>query len=92
MMKMLVLLAVAALASAAAAQAPDKRPRDPAAADAPVPPLRWQSPLAGFRALGDDKSIPWRQANDNVTAIGGWRAYAREAQQPAPAAQPAAKP
>lgn len=25
---------------------------------------------------------PWREANDNVGRIGGWRFYAREAQQP----------
>jgi hypothetical protein len=89
-MKKLVLLAAAALAGTAAAQ--DKRSRDPVPADAPVPPLRYQSPLAGFRPMGEDKSIAWRQANHTVATIGGWRTYAREAQQPAPAPQPAAKP
>jgi hypothetical protein len=32
--------------------------------------------------------VPWAQANETVNRIGGWRAYAREAQTPEPAAAP----
>lgn len=77
-----------AAASAASAEAPPAR-RDPTLAAAPVPPLTYKSPFAGFRALGEDKPIPWRQANDTAAAVGGWRAYAREAQAQAPAASAA---
>lgn len=59
---------------------------DPLDPQARVPAATHQSPLAGYRRLGDDKPLPWREANDTVTRIGGWRAYAREAQQPEPAA------
>jgi hypothetical protein len=97
-MKTLLFLGAWLLAAAAsAAEAPPPR-RDPLLATTPVPPLTYKSPFAGFRAL-DDKTIPWRQANETANAAGGWRAYAREAQAPAPAAsavqpqpQPQAKP
>ena len=72
---------------------------DPLDAQASVPASGYRSPLAQYRRLGDDPPVAWREANDTVTRIGGWRAYAREAQQPdaAPAAKPvenapAAKP
>jgi len=67
----------------APAVAADAAPPDPALAVAPVPALRYQSALAGYRPLADDKSIPWRRANDAAAAVGGWRFYAREARQPA---------
>ena len=82
------LAAAAAVAPYSAAQpaAPD-----PASASAPVPPVKYSSLLAGYRPFGDAKPTPWREANDTVTRIGGWRVYAREAQQPdAASAAPAA--
>ena len=57
---------------------------DPTDAQSAVAPLKYQSPFRDYRVLGDDKRIPWKDANDEVARIGGWRAYAREAQQPAP--------
>lgn len=45
-------------------------------------PAPYRSALEGYQAFGDDKPIPWKEANDTVGKIGGWRAYAREAQQP----------
>ena len=65
---------------------------DPLDPKANVPPLTYQSPFAQYRMLGDEKPVSWRDANDTVTRIGGWRVYAREAQQPdaAPTAKPAA--
>jgi hypothetical protein len=69
----------------AQAQAADKAARpDPLDADAPVPALRYATSLPGTRRPGDDKPVSWREANDTVTRIGGWRVYAREAQQPDP--------
>ena len=63
---------------------------DPLDAKASIPALAYASPFSQYRRPGDEKLISWRDANDTVARIGGWRAYAREAQQPEPA--PAAKP
>ena len=61
--------------------APAVRP-DPLDAKASVPALTYSSSFSRFRGLGDDKPVSWREANDAVAHIGGWRVYAREAQQP----------
>ncbi len=72
---------------------------DPLDAKTGVPALRYESSFSQYRRLGDEKPVSWREANDTVTRIGGWRVYAREAQQPDPVpgpkptdATPAAKP
>lgn len=52
---------------------------DPADANTVTPPTTYQSPFADYRPLGEDKNTPWKDANDTVGKIGGWRAYAREA-------------
>lgn len=59
---------------------------DPTRANVPVPPALHRSAFAGYRRQADAAPIAWRDANDNVAQIGGWRAYAREAAAPAPAA------
>ncbi|MGL6111140.1 MAG: hypothetical protein ACRC2B_13685 [Rubrivivax sp.] len=64
-------------ASAATAARPD-----PLNAQARVPALSYESSFARYRRLSDDKALSWRDANDTVMRIGGWRAYAREAQDP----------
>jgi len=60
---------------------PTARP-DPLDAKASVPPLSYRSSFSRYRGLSDDKTVSWREANDAVARIGGWRVYAREAQQP----------
>lgn len=50
-----------------------------------MPAVTHSSALSSYRRLGDDKRIDWKEANEAVNRIGGWRAYAREAQQPEPA-------
>ena len=69
-------------------------PPDPLNPQVRVPVAVYVSPLAGYRRLGADKPVPWKEANETVNRIGGWRTYAREAQQPdAPApARPASAP
>ena len=47
--------------------------------------LRYDSVFARYKSYRDEKATPWREANDTVTQIGGWRAYAKEAQQSEPA-------
>ena len=95
------LLAASLLATLTAqAQPAAKAARpDPLDAKASVPALSYESSFSQYRRLGDEKPVSWRDANDTVTRIGGWRVYAREAQQPDPApatkpvdATPAAKP
>jgi hypothetical protein len=53
-------------------------PADPASADAPVPRAEYRSSFTTYRAYQDQALGNWRQSNDTVGAIGGWRAYARE--------------
>lgn len=77
----LALLAAASVVHAQGASAPAQRP-DPLDPQARVPAVTYQSPLANYRRLGEDTRVPWREANETVNRIGGWRAYAREAQQP----------
>jgi len=55
---------------------------DPLHPQAQVPAAVYVSPLSTYRRLGEDKRVPWTQANETVNRIGGWRSYAREAQQP----------
>lgn len=59
---------------------------DPLDAQARVPAAAYRSALDGYRRLGDDTRVDWKAANERVNQVGGWRAYAREAQQPEPAA------
>jgi len=86
-------LAICAVALTATAQsiAPASRKPDPLDAKAAVPGVAYESTFSRNRRKADEQPITWREANDTVARIGGWRAYAREAQQaePAPPAAPA---
>lgn len=68
---------------------------DPLDPLAPVPVLRHESRLKPSLSAAEETRVSWREANDTVTRIGGWRVYLREAQLPeAPAGSttPAAAP
>lgn len=74
-------------------------PADPLDPKAKVGAPVYESSLARYRPYRDAKPMGWREANDTVARIGGWRAYAREAQQadtaadqPPPQPNEAAKP
>ena len=86
-------LSIAAL-TAQAQPAPKAKRLDPLDPKASVPRPAYESSFSQYRPLGDDKPLSWREANDTVTRIGGWRVYAREAQQPdpVPASAPASTP
>jgi hypothetical protein len=43
-------------------------------------PNGYTSPIADYQKFVDEKVLPWKAANDKVAEIGGWRAYAKEAQ------------
>jgi hypothetical protein len=52
----------------------------------------FKSAFDGYRRFNDTKLVPWRESNDLVGQIGGWKAYARESAgtDSAPATVPAA--
>jgi len=82
----------ATVALAAAAQPASTPPPAPAAGrtaatEAPPPVLTYRSALEGYQPFADEKSIPWKEANETVHRRGGWQAYAKEASG-APAAHP----
>jgi hypothetical protein len=84
-----------ALAFAATAQTPTSTARiaDPLDPSVAVPAVIYESALGRYQRAAEDKAIPWRESNDTAARIGGWRAYAREAQQPDPTPPvPAAPP
>ena len=43
-----------------------------------MPQLQYQSILGNYQAYTEQDVLPWREANDQVGKIGGWRADARE--------------
>jgi len=45
-------------------------------------PLAFESTLSRYKPMTDQKLGSWREANDTVTRIGGWRSYLKEAQAP----------
>lgn len=52
-------------------------PAAPAALATPV----YRSVFSQYRRFDEQPMSPWAEANETVGRIGGWRAYAREAQQ-----------
>lgn len=51
--------------------------------------LPYRSTLADYQRFTEEKLGSWREANDNVGRIGGWREYAKEARQPTDGSAPA---
>ena len=47
-----------------------------------VPPVTYRSAFAGYRPNVEEKVGSWKDTNDSVGRIGGWRAYAKEAREP----------
>jgi hypothetical protein len=73
---------LAAMAGAFAQPAPPPARPDPLDAQASVPPVQHRSAFATYRRLGEPALANWKEANDTVGRVGGWRSYAREAQAP----------
>ena len=80
---------LALFAGAAFAQAP-------ADTEAPQPSLptklQYSSAISDYQAYTDQPVQSWRQANDRVGQIGGWRAYAKEIKTGVPASAQDAAP
>jgi hypothetical protein len=77
------LLAAALIATPLAWAQPPSPVPDPLDARAEVPLAAHRSVFAAYRAVREVQAGNWKEANDRVARIGGWRAYAREAAQPA---------
>lgn len=54
-------------------------PGGPADQTAPITPLHHRSAFEDYRPFNPRATAAWREANDTVQKIGGWRAYAKEA-------------
>lgn len=80
-----VLLSVVAAAAAAQTAQPSKA--DPANAAAAVPPVVFRSTFSQYQRYAEQSVGSWKEVNETVNRIGGWRAYTREAQQPEPPVQ-----
>ena len=80
---------LALFAGAAFAQAP-------ADTEAPQPSLptklQYSSAIGAYQAYADQQVQSWREANDRVGQIGGWRAYAKEIKTGKPASVKDAAP
>ena len=75
----------ALLALTVSAQTPATAPAAPATtASVPVAqtqatPGQYRSALEGYQPYSENKMVPWKEANDTVGKVGGWRVYAKEA-------------
>jgi len=76
------MLCAVSMAALAQTSSPDARPArpDPLDPGAHVPALQYRPSLTPARGAESGKLLGWREANDTVARIGGWRTYAREAQ------------
>jgi hypothetical protein len=92
-MKIVIIVACALSLSVAQAWGQSTTsPKDPADPKAVVEPTVYRSAFDRYRKHREQKVESWKGANDNVGRIGGWRTYAREAQQPDPPAAGSAAP
>ena len=62
-------------------------PPAPAATATPATPAAYRSAFEGYQPYTDEKIVNWKEANDTVGRIGGWREYAKEASRPEPEPQ-----
>ena len=46
----------------------------------PATPQTDRSAFEAYQPFSEEKLLPWKDANDTVGHVGGWKAYAREAQ------------
>lgn len=84
----LAVFLLALLPSAGAQPSGNGAARNPADPRAETAPLPYQSPFAGYRPFAGGAVGPWKDVNDEVARIGGWKAYAREAYEASKQAAP----
>jgi hypothetical protein len=85
-------LAVLVVPAASAQEAQSGRAAaGPQDAAAEVPRIEYRSVFTQYRRYTEQQSpAAWRETNETVNRIGGWRAYAREAAAAPPSSDPAA--
>ena len=44
-----------------------------------IPSGSYRSSFEGYQPFTDENVRPWKESNDTVRTVGGWRAYAKEA-------------
>ncbi|MBU4523824.1 MAG: hypothetical protein KUA37_04085 [Desulfomicrobium sp.] len=55
--------------------------------------LRFESVFDGYQSYRHQSVAPWKESNERVREVGGWRSYAREAAEPeGPEAPPRSDP
>jgi len=62
-----------AVCSASLAQTAAGKRADPLDSSAAVPPLVFQSTLGGYQRHAEQPVGSWREANETVNRVGGWR-------------------
>lgn len=65
---------------------------DPADGAFPVARVVHRSTFAGYRGFAEQEIEDWRESNDKVLRIGGWRSYAQESRDSKPGAKIPAVP
>ena len=89
--QLLLVVLLLSVGSSARSQSTGSPPSSPTAgstaqtaadAQAVTKPLTYRSPFAAYQADKIEEPRSWRDVNDRVGSIGGWRVYAREAQAP----------
>ena len=84
-----IAIACAALAATAFAQQRPPPAAQQSGKDA-VPLSIYRSAWSGYRPFAEENVISWKDANDEVRRIGGWRAYLRESQSAQPSSNESA--
>ena len=59
---------------------------------APEAVAPYASAFDGYKPYTDEPLVNWKAANDTTASVGGWREYARQAQQPDNTPTSSAKP
>lgn len=80
--------ALAVLAAPASFAQNPALPSGPAGAVA----LEYRSTLDNYQRFTDEKVRSWKESNDTVGRIGGWREYARQSREPAAPSPAGTKP
>lgn len=75
--KSLLTLPLTLLVTVVTAQTPTPSAADSARAALPTQ-LQFKSAMSGYQPYAEQPVESWRAANDKVSQIGGWRAYAKE--------------
>lgn len=76
------LLLWATLAQAQASPVPPAAPASGPATTSATTSLSYRSAIQSYKPWAEMPVASWRAVNDTTAQVGGWRVYAREAQQP----------